>query len=553
MIGEFLVRLGIVGERDVENAARRSGRALHDAGAEAEHAGTRFARAANSFERFVSTASHGANVFGAVNDAFGAARGFISDLIGPAVGFEALNNRLESVVGSAEDAARILKFVDQVAAPSNLTSKQLSEASVMLEAFGVKAERNLPTLARLAMAFNLGQEQIDMFARGLGDLATGKFPEADVLAAVGLNRDMFREKGIKFDNSGQLLSSAEETFAALEMIVNERYGNIFDKMKDTYSAKLSSLEDVTERFKRIIGEGVLSVAAPWIDQLSGVMQAVEASGVLRDTVSQAGAGLSNLLGAGADQNTVVTLVSGLLSIVSQLPDAIGKVGGAISHAFQVTKNNALVGINMMLVGIGEIMTFASNQGTLVIDALVSLSEGRIADARSLLQDMKSQAAIDRLSSAAMIAGASVGMQEYNFKPYEFDLLKNQKAFADRIGAVPAASMNVPEGRGDFLARRSSKVEEALDEIATETAATARHTGKMAEPLSMRRQITGGGDNMQIGATRAELFGGGGEYIRNGYGLIRVVIEGDGPLAKLIRENSRIEIGTASGAPPALRY
>jgi hypothetical protein len=557
IIGEFLVKLGVVGEKDIENAAERSARGMHKAGESAEKAGDKFRRASHGFDSFIESASHGMNVFGGVTDILGSTRDFVSDLIGPAVGFEALNSRLEAVTGSADAAGRKLKFAQDVANPSNFTFNELADATVALEAFGINAERNLPTMARLGMAFGSTGEDLQTLVRGLGDLSTGKFFEADLASKFGLNRDMFKAKGIKFDQSGEMLSSANEAFAALEGIVNQKYGSIFDKMSGTYSAKLATLQDITEKFKRTVGEGILSVIGPGLDKLASVSNAVIASGVLTDTVTAAVGGLARLFGSGPGQDTMVSFMSGLLSVLSQLPDAIGKTGGAINAVISSVFENAKMAFDYInQLSEASRADFASN-----LTALGAVMAALTDPTTPLWERPKNASSAIEAARSARSAYAPWPTESPNFKaldlsPYKFDLLKNQSDFQQRMEtAMKSPSSGVPDPRGDFLSRPSSRVEDALDEIKEQTRATAHHTGKMADPLSMRREIIGGAGEAQLGATPAELFGGGvgGGFGRSWNPRMEIEIKGEGMFAKFMREYARITLSESQGVQLVQRF
>jgi hypothetical protein len=167
--------------------------------------------------------------------------GFYSQAIEAAMGAESLQARLEALTGSRALALGKLNMAELVAAPSPFTTKQLQNATVTMEAFGINAERLLPTIGKLGAAMGADDERIQLYARALGELSTGKMIEAEARAAMGVSLPDFKARGIRFDGNDQLLSTASETMAALENIVNTKYGNIFEKMAGTAQAKRASL------------------------------------------------------------------------------------------------------------------------------------------------------------------------------------------------------------------------------------------------------------------------------------------------------------------------
>lgn len=464
-----------------------------------------------------------------------------SSAVQSSVAYEQLVGRMEALTGSADLAARKLAFVQAVANPSNFTFTQLADAAVTMEAFGVNAERALPTVARLGMAFGAGSEQLQVLTRGLGDLASGKFLESDVAASFGLNRSMFEEQGIRFDGQGQLQSSATEALTALEAIVQERYGAIFDKMSSTGGAKLASLSDAWEKFSRAVGDGIMHAVGPSLEMLTQLVNAATSSGVLVDVVNALADGMARLLGT-ASAEGMTGLIAGLFSAISHIPDLLGAIGTAATSAVEsISANVRAVGgfLRDMVRSIGvQATAFVAG----IIGAAQAAARLDFAGAQSALAGSKmvadAVAPIPSLPSLQGIDTSGFG---------KFSLLDRQQEFASRLqGALRPVESSVPDATGDFLSRQSPAVE-ALDKISQESAKTARNTGLMSDALSLRRQALGGGDLGQLGATPAELRGGGGSGpVMTPYGMVNVQITDTSPLARALREMIRAEISITSG-------
>jgi hypothetical protein len=88
------------------------------------------------------------------------------------------------------------------------------------------------------------------------------------------------KEGIKFDNQGSLVSSTREVFIAIEKIVNREYNKIFETMANTGNAKLASVTDVFERLKIQVGNSLMEVAKNSLNSLSGLLSAIERTGIL---------------------------------------------------------------------------------------------------------------------------------------------------------------------------------------------------------------------------------------------------------------------------------
>lgn len=539
-LAEFIIRIGITGVDRARMGLDSLRSHLRGAGGEASRsAATLNSTLSPALERLGGVAGRAFLGVSAVGGVVGGV--FASSAVQSGVAYEQLVGRMEALTGSADLAARKLAFVQAVANPSNFTFSQLSDAAVTMEAFGINAERALPTVARLGMAFGAGSEQLQVLTRGLGDLASGKFLESDVAASFGLNRSMFEAQGIKFDGSGQLQSSATEALTALEAIVSERYGAIFDKMSATGGAKLASLSDAWEKFSRTVGDGILRAVGPSLEMLTQLINAATSSGVLVDVVNALADGMARLLGTTSAEG-VTGFMAGLFSALSHIPDLLSAIGTAATSAVDA------IGSNVRAVGgyLRELVTSIGTQATAFVAGIIGA-----AQAVARLDFAGAQSAI---SGSKMVADAIApiptfpslqGIDTSGFG--KFSLLDRQQEFASRLqGALRPVDNRVPDATGEFLSRQSPAVE-ALGKISQEASKTAKNTGLMSDALSLRRQALGGGDLGQFGATPAELRGGGGSGpAMTPYGMVNVQISDTSPLARALREMIRAEISITSG-------
>lgn len=435
--------------------------------------------------------------------------------------FTELSARLEAVTGSADKAARKLAYAQAVANPSNFTFKQLADATVTLEAFGINAERALPTVARLGMAFGAGNEQLQMLVRGMGDMSSGSMMQKDVMASFGLNQQMFKEKGIKFDGQGSLQSSATDTMTALEKIVTERYGSIFDKMGNTAGAKLASLQDGWEKFTRIIGDGILQVAAPSLEKLSTLLNGLTASGVMKDVIQSLVNGFGKLTGV-LQGDGLTRAVASILSVIGNLPEAIGKVGTYLSTVFQTISENAVAMIDHISKRLGG--------GSVSVEGKPGGAVGKAGMGGPL------GAIFDYLSGLGGQAGDKARGEGLKLKGLpafpQLDLLSKQDEYFNRISQfMKPTSTEVPAASGTFLTRQ---MQTAAEETKNLTREVVKNTSKTADALSLRRQSVGGGSLASIGATPAELAGsGGGGSMRFGSGQSFDSVGGD--IARIIEK------------------
>lgn len=179
--------------------------------------------------------------------------------------FEQFQVTLEVLTGSAQKAQEKLAFIRRLAIPSTFTFQELAEAGTQLEAFRVPLEKALPLIAKLGAAFP--NKELQDFVNLFGRLGSGDFPDLEALSGAGLSRLDFIRKGIKFDSQGSLLSSSRETMDALEKIINERYGNILNRIANTTTSKLATVRDKWEQNLKKIGDALVRFVNPILDKI----------------------------------------------------------------------------------------------------------------------------------------------------------------------------------------------------------------------------------------------------------------------------------------------
>lgn len=269
---------------------------------------------------------------------------------------EQLRITLEALTGSADKARQKLAFVRQLAIPSTTGFKELAQAAVTLEAFGLRAEAFLPTLAKLQAAFQNNPEALEVGVRIVGGFASGQAPGIDQLGILGLNKTLFIKAGIKFDEQGKMLSTANEALDALKRIVESKYGNILDKMANTTNAKLATLGDKWEGLKVKIGDALTKYAIPAIDKLTSAIEAIDRSEGFDKFLQRLGKNFVRFVGIVAEALTFLQIALAVLRFA--MKDLAGGVlslvaAGAIMLGAKVFADNAKKILGGLSVGPGS--------------------------------------------------------------------------------------------------------------------------------------------------------------------------------------------------------
>lgn len=461
-----------------------------------------------------------------------------------ALQFEELDARLTAIVGSAEKAAEKLRLVERVAGPSPFSTKQLADAAVMLEAFGLNSERTIPLIGRLGAAFGASDEQIDMFARALGQLSVGSMIDADVMAAMGLSRADFVEKGIKFDGSGALQSSAVEALSALEKIVLERYGGIFEQMADTAVARTASLQDSWDKVLRILGNGIMEAQGPFLDSWTKVLNALTQSGVLEEVIGKLTRAFTGVFG-GDTSESVAAFAAKVLAFLDALPERVKLVADFIADVF----NGLGEGIVKLYNTIGQSVTDSINQ---VYGKLKSDIEGLFGGKKGALGASLMGADMDQVvrffSKADEIMnrrpfvgfgkpqypagdprgdgrrGAAAGEKLLEFKPIENigdifgpilrkmpkmgDLLSGprEQEYFERLKRALAnpGETGIPDTSGIPFLRKGAAGKSAEDQLSVIAANTERTARAGERQVDASRFLFGGGDLARSGVSLIDL-------------------------------------------------
>lgn len=447
-----------------------------------------------------------------------------------AISASSRQGRLTAILRDSQMAAQVLKTVQSVAAPSTATTSQLADAATTLEAFGVNANRSIPIIGKLATAMGAGEEQMQMYSRAIGQLGTGNMIDADVMAAMGLQRRDFAAQGIQFDGNGKLLSSAEQALTALERIVNDRFGNIFEQMANTPEAKRASLEDAGERALAIIGDGMLKTQGPLVDALTKTLNAAVDSGVLSEVVSRATGDVFKALDLGNQGDMVTGIMARVLAFVEVVPGNLAKgiaflkdgtiaAINNVSEFFKQTEDRA----ERFMARISLLMT----QGRMLTEGIGKALESPLPAAPGILA--RTFRDMGQLSS---VAETMMGQRpEYQAKYKDLPSMPSFSGIdAGRVGQIEArlrASMaspggGIPDASGQAFLRRgmaqaatSKPVDESLAQIAENTGRTAKNT----EGLDLREAIFGGGAKARRGLSFADIAGspvrGGGSITIKG--------------------------------------
>lgn len=452
--------------------------------------------------------------FGAV--AATALIGLATYAVNAAIEMDTLKRRLVGVTGDAAKAARLWEVVKKLAKDSMFETGPVAEAAIMLEAFGISAEKWTKLAVTMGTAFGGTADKLSDFVAILGRLKGGQISEAlgpDGLGRFGISRDVLRQFGAVFDKNGAFVGSAEEAMAIIERVITQKFGAMAANIESGPMAKLSSLWDSIKFAAAEAGAVILTALLPHVEQLTNLFSWMVTSGVLTDITTK----LVGLFNLGAGQSPLVTGVLWLLSAIYEVANAVPELVNRFSVGMDTIKDA------IALVGTIAIAGFAIS----VVSAVASAIQALMALATVLAGIIAEEAtALTMTVAGIVVVVAAVAAGVMLFKKLKDELDKigmSAKAMTnglidpDRISNRAkkwAEDLNAPKpmeppDMGDPL-KGGGGVQQSLQQIAGNTAATASNTQKA---LDMQRYVLGGGDLGRLGVTPVEISGGRSRDVR----------------------------------------
>ena len=513
-IAELVVKLGVTGQGQLQASLDKTKTGLNQIATSAKSAGSAIATG-------LGAGLAGVTIAGAAGLGILGKNAFDS-----AVAFESLNARLTAITGSGARAAQVLDTVRKVAEPSPFTFDQLATAATQLEAFGLKTEAILPRLANLGAAFGASDENLKSLVNLFGRLAAGNFPDIEQLSAFGLSKSMFATEGIKFDAGGSLVSSARETFDALNRIIDTKYSAIMDKMAGTTETKLATLTDKWEGALRMIGGKLITILTPFIEYASTFIDKITNSGALSMLVDRfmlPMTGLAKSFSSGDMQAGLDRLLATVAAFISSIPVILQSTFENIGKLFQNIFANIQKFMN------------AGQQGAYrrkTEDLAWSEFFGRITHEQFVKEQAKLDTQYGVNAPSDLMTGVDFGKVFTDTQKFVGDIVGKMQTTNLPKTATEAVKPKGPVGNiADTAKASEGTTDDLLLRIATNTKDTA-------DALTLRRETLGGGAMGAIGLTGAEVGAVNASYGRFGNGLIPAGTDLERAMRRLIRDEGR---------------
>jgi tape measure domain-containing protein len=187
----------------------------------------------------------------------------------------------EVMLGSAEKAGKLLEEITEFAEKTPFELNGLVKSSKELLAFGVEADKVIPTLetlgniasgtgvdiSRLTFVFGQVKTAGKLFAQDLNQFTQAGVP---LISALAKEMNIAEEEVKQFGSEGKI--AFEDVERALKTLGNTKFANLMARQNNTVLGQFSNLQDVVGKFTRSLGKPLEGVVKKTTQSLIGFFE-----------------------------------------------------------------------------------------------------------------------------------------------------------------------------------------------------------------------------------------------------------------------------------------
>ena len=187
----------------------------------------------------------------------------------------------EVMLGSAEKAGKLLEEITEFAEKTPFELNGLVKSSKELLAFGVEADKVIPTLetlgniasgtgvdiSRLTFVFGQVKTAGKLFAQDLNQFTQAGVP---LISALAKEMNIAEEEVKQFGSEGKI--AFEDVERALTTLGNTKFANLMARQNNTVLGQFSNLQDVIGKFTRSLGKPLEGVVKKTTQSLIGFFE-----------------------------------------------------------------------------------------------------------------------------------------------------------------------------------------------------------------------------------------------------------------------------------------
>lgn len=203
--------------------------------------------------------------------------GLVLEILRTGGEFEQFGAKLRSTLGSAAAAEAAMKNAVAYAAQTPFDVRGIVQGTVLLEAFGQRSQKILPTVANLAAAFGERFEEVSLI---VGKAMSGSLEGFESLRnRLGVTTLELKRFGAETTKQGgiQVLTSQQldKARTALERLVAVKYGDAVARQQNTLFGATSNLYDAMTRLAAAVGGAMIPAMTSLARSITAGLEAFE--------------------------------------------------------------------------------------------------------------------------------------------------------------------------------------------------------------------------------------------------------------------------------------
>lgn len=358
--------------------------------------------------------------------------------------FQQLEVAFETMIGSAEEADKLMSQLVQTAATTPFGLQDVASGAKQLLAYGVAADEVNDTLIRLGdIAAGLSIPLNDLVYLYGTTMTQGRLYTQDLRQFMGrgipIVEELAKQFGVAKDAVGELVTAGKVGFPevkkAIESLTDEgsKFGGLMEKQSHTISGQISNIEDALDMMFNDLGKQSEGVINSILSGVSYVIEHYQIFGkILLELVATYGAYKAALIAIAAINQAKILAEN--IRLVMMMKNEIG-LATAAQQAFNITAKANPYGL--LLAGI-----------TAVVGALI-LFVDHTDDATK---------AQERLNEVKTEAAAKVEEEKSKIELLIKAAKNEQLAMADRLNAVKKLNQIIPNYNAQLDATTGKYIE-----------------------------------------------------------------------------------------------
>ncbi len=191
----------------------------------------------------------------------------------------------ETMLGSAEEAEKMLKDLSDFATKTPFEIQGIRQSAKQLMAMGIEAENVIPTLKMLGDVSAGLSIDLDRVALNFGQVkAQGKLTGRELrdfaIMGVPLIDELSKSLGVTKEEISDMVSRGEIGFKEVEQAFKNmtseggKFGNLMDKQSKTFAGSVSNMKDEMTRLKESIGAAFLPALTSIVNKITPIIEKI---------------------------------------------------------------------------------------------------------------------------------------------------------------------------------------------------------------------------------------------------------------------------------------